>query len=63
MQLVTTADGIEAAWKNGKIASMIGVDGGFAAMDSSMAFLRQYYDLGARYMKLVPTMYDNFRYN
>ncbi|XP_017882674.1 dipeptidase 1-like isoform X2 [Ceratina calcarata] len=52
MQFVTEAKGIEEAWKNKKIGSMIGVEGGHS-IDSSLAVLRLYYELGARYMTLT----------
>lgn len=52
MQFVTEASGIEEAWKNKKIGSMIGVEGGHS-IDSSLAVLRLYYELGARYMTLT----------
>lgn len=47
----STAD-IEAALAKGRIASLIGVEGGHA-IDSSLATLRQLYDLGSRYMTLT----------
>ncbi len=48
----TSAADIEDALKTGHIASMIGVEGGHA-IDSSLATLRQLYQLGARYMTLT----------
>ena len=48
----TTAADIEKAAETGQIASLIGVEGGHA-IDSSLATLRQLYDLGARYMTLT----------
>jgi len=52
LQLALTADEIEAALADGKIASLMGMEGGHS-IGSSLAVLRQMYDLGARYMTLT----------
>ncbi|XP_071568217.1 dipeptidase 1 isoform X4 [Temnothorax nylanderi] len=52
LQLVTAAGDIETTWRSGKIASMIGVEGGHS-LDSSLAVLRLYYDLGVRYLTMT----------
>jgi len=49
---VTTADGIESAHEAGKIAALIGLEGGHA-IEGSLDVLRTFYDLGARYMTLT----------
>jgi membrane dipeptidase len=53
-QLALTADDVERAFKAGKIASLIGMEGGHS-INNSMATLRQMYALGARYMTLTHT--------
>lgn len=50
-QASTVAD-IERIHKEGKIACMIGVEGGYS-IDNSLAVLRIYYELGVRYMTLT----------
>ena len=52
LELALTADDIMRIHKAGRIASMIGVEGG-RQIGGSLAALRQYYNLGARYMTLT----------
>ena len=50
--LATTADDIERIHKQGKIAALMGIEGGHAIEDS-LRLLRDYYALGIRYMTLT----------
>ncbi len=52
LALATSAHEVESIHKAGKIASLIGMEGGHS-MANSLAALRQLYDLGARYMTLT----------
>ncbi len=47
-----TAAEVRAAYKSGKIGSLLGMEGGHA-IENSLGALRAYYDLGARYMTLT----------
>lgn len=50
--LALTADGVEEAFGNGKIASLIGMEGGHC-IGGSLGALRMFYRLGARYLTLT----------
>lgn len=52
LQLALTAADVEGAMKAGRIASLLGMEGGHS-IGSSLAVLRQMYALGARYMTLT----------
>ena len=51
-ELALTADDVERIFKKGRIASLIGMEGGHS-IDSSLAALRMFHRLGARYMTLT----------
>ena len=50
--MAQTADDVERIVADGKIASMIGVEGGHS-IQNSLQVLRELYDRGARYMTLT----------
>ena len=52
LRYVETADEVERAIADGRVASMLGMEGGHS-IGSSLAVLRQMYALGARYMTLT----------
>lgn len=52
LALALTADDVEAAMADGRIASLIGMEGGHS-IGSSLGVLRQMYALGARYMTIT----------
>ena len=59
LELASTAADIRRIEKAGKIASLIGVEGGHQ-IGNSPAALRLFYDLGARYMTLSHTENNDF---
>ena len=52
LRYATTADEVESAMAEGKVASLLGMEGGHS-IGSSLAVLRQLHALGARYMTLT----------
>lgn len=52
LQFATTAAEVRAAHNQGRIASLMGMEGGHA-IENSLGALRAYYDLGVRYMTLT----------
>ncbi len=52
LELALTADDIERIHKDGKVASLLGAEGGHS-IESSLGVLRQLFDVGVRYMTLT----------
>jgi membrane dipeptidase len=52
LRIALTADDVEAAWADGRIASLMGAEGGHS-IACSLATLRALYALGVRYMTLT----------
>jgi membrane dipeptidase len=52
LTLALTAADIEREFKRGRIASLLGMEGGHV-LENSLGALRSYYDLGARYLTLT----------
>src|SRR3954466_11730710 len=50
--LATTADEVEAAWRGGRIACLMGAEGGHQ-IAGSLGVLRMYHRLGVRYLTLT----------
>ena len=55
LALALTAGDIERSWKQGRIGSLIGMEGGHS-INSSLATLRMMHRLGARYMTLTHSL-------
>src|SRR5690606_5530274 len=51
-ELASTSDDVERIRADGKIASMIGVEGGHC-IENSLSVLHKLYELGARYMTIT----------
>ncbi len=51
-ELATTADDIQRIHRRGRIASLIGMEGGYS-IDDSLGLLREFFDAGARYITLT----------
>lgn len=54
LALALSSADVKRAWAEGKIASLLGMEGG-SSIGSSLGVLRQMYDLGVRYLTLTHT--------
>jgi membrane dipeptidase len=52
LAFATTADEVDRAMKAGRVASLLGMEGGHV-IENSLGALRAYFDLGARYLTLT----------
>jgi membrane dipeptidase len=52
LRSASTVTDVRAAHRNGRIASLLGIEGGHV-IENSLGVLRAYYDLGVRYMTLT----------
>ena len=52
MELATSVSGLESAFGRGRVASMLGMEGGHA-IENSLGTLRAFYAMGVRYMTLT----------
>jgi membrane dipeptidase len=52
LALATTADEVEAAWRDGRVASLLGAEGGHS-IGCSLGALRMLHQLGVRYLTLT----------
>ncbi len=52
LQLALSADDVERARRRGRIASLLGLEGGHV-IENQLGLLRAFYDLGARYLTLT----------
>lgn len=59
LQFTTTSAEVERAMRQGKVASLLGMEGG-QAIGNSLAVLRQMHELGVRYMTLTHSTNTSF---